>query len=204
MKRTQLNINIDPDLLQKIKSSARKSGKSLVEYITDSFQDHLYNFPSEDLEMKLNNFEQRLRLIEENIGSVKKINKQFVDFTPHEAANYSRFIKAIFEREFKSKKYNSSKDAWQDFITHFTRFDEWNEILTLRLKEIIFIDHADSLTCNEINSLRNSKKCPSPLRTGLINWINNSEKECCCNNNYFPSEKSIGENGTDLISNPIL
>ena len=40
MKRTQLNVNIDPNLLKEIKTSARKEGKSLVEYVNDFFIKH--------------------------------------------------------------------------------------------------------------------------------------------------------------------
>ena len=35
MKRNQLNINIEPELLQKIKESARKSGKSITRYVSE-------------------------------------------------------------------------------------------------------------------------------------------------------------------------
>ena len=49
MKRTQLNINIDPILLKEIKASARKSGKSLVEYVNDVFRKELHNDVSGDM-----------------------------------------------------------------------------------------------------------------------------------------------------------
>ena len=67
MKRTQLNINIDPNLLKEIKTSARKEGKSLVEYVNDLFIKHLNNDASDDVEIRLSNHENRLKLIEENI-----------------------------------------------------------------------------------------------------------------------------------------
>ena len=68
-------------------------------------------------------------------------------------------------------------------------------------KEILFIDHGDSLNCDEMNSLKDSQMCPSPLRTGIINWINNSEKgKCSCSNSNFPSEQIIRAKGAELIS----
>ena len=82
MKRTQLNINIDPNLLKEIKTSARKEGKSLVEYVNDFFKKHLNKHASDDLEIRLNNHENRLKLIEENIGLAIKQKKNLSDFTP--------------------------------------------------------------------------------------------------------------------------
>ena len=118
MKRTQLNINIDPNLLKEIKFSARKAGKSLVEYVNDFFIKHLYNDPSNDIEIRLNDHENRLKFIEENMALAIKHKKKFSNFTPQEAANYNDFVKAIFEKEVKRKKYISTKDAWNDLISH--------------------------------------------------------------------------------------
>ncbi len=44
MKRTQLNINIDPNLLKEIKASARKSGKSLVDYVNDYRRTYAFRY----------------------------------------------------------------------------------------------------------------------------------------------------------------
>jgi len=201
MKRTQLNINIDPNLLKEIKSSARKAGKSLVEYVNDFFIKNLDNSAPVELEMRLSNLEKRLKFIEEEMGLDIQRNKKFSDYTPQEAANFNDFVKAIFEKEVKKKKYNSSKDAWNDLISHLNCFDKWNERCSLRLKEILFIDHGESLNCDEMNFLKDSEMCPSPLRTGIINWINNSEKgKCSCSNSNFPSEQIIRAKGAELIS----
>ena len=118
MKRTQLNVNIDPNLLKEIKTSARKAGKSLVEFINDFFIENLHNPASDDVEIRLSNHENRLKFIEENIGLAIKQKQKFSDFTPQEAANFNDFVKAIFEKEVKRKKYISTKDAWNDLISH--------------------------------------------------------------------------------------
>ena len=190
-----------PSFLKEIKTSARKEGKSLVEYVNDFFKKHLNNDASDDLEIRLSSHENRLKLIEENIGLAIKQKKKLSDFTPQEAANFNDFVKAIFEKQVKRKKYNSTKDACDDLISHLNCFDKWNERCSLRLKEILFIDQGDSLDCDEMNSLKDSRMCPSPLRTGIINWINNSEKgKCSCSNSNFPSEQIIRAKGADLIS----
>ncbi len=201
MKRTQLNINIDADLLKEIKASARKSGKSLVEYVNDLFRKELHNDASGDIEIRLSNHEKRLQFIEENILSDIKQNMKISDFTPQEAENFNDFVKAIFKKELKRKQYNSPTDAWHDFVSHLNCFDKWDEKCSLRLKEILFIDHGDALNSDEMNSLKGSEMCPSPIRTGIINWINNSERgQCCCSNSNFPSEKLIREKGARLVS----
>ena len=56
-ERTQLNINIDPDLLLKLKSKAIKEGKTLTEYVTNQ----LKSVPEKNLEDSL---EERLTRIE--------------------------------------------------------------------------------------------------------------------------------------------
>ena len=201
MKRTQLNINIDPNLLKEIKASARKSGKSLVDYVNDFFRSHLHHDVDSDLEMRLSNHEKRLKFIEEHMLLDIKQNKKISDFTPQEAENFNDFVKAIFKKEVKRKQYNSPADAWHDLVSHLNCFDKWNERCSLRLKEILFIDHGDALNSDEMNSLKESEMCPSPIRTGIINWINNSEKgQCCCSNSNFPSEKLIREKGALVIS----
>ena len=201
MKRTQLNINIDPNLLKEIKASARKSGKSLVEYVNDLFRKHLHNDASGDIEIRLSNHEKRLKFIEDNILLDIKKNKKISNFTPQEAENFNDFVKAIFKKELKRKQYKSPTDAWHELVSHLNCFDKWNERCSLRLKEILFIDHGDALNSDEMNSLKDSEMCPSPIRTGIINWINNSEKgQCCCSNSNFPSEKLIREKGARVIN----
>ena len=74
----------------------------------------------------------------------------------------------------------------------------------LRFKEILFYN-GYRLNCDEINSLNGSKMFHSPLRIGIINWMNNSEKvKCCCSNNNFLSESIILEKGAQLIGNPYI
>ena len=121
-------------------------------------------------------------------------------FTPHELQNFNEFIKAVFSKELKRKGYRSTKEAWNDFINHINCFEQWSETCSFRLKESLFIEHADPLTCDEMNQLTKGKRCPCPIRTGLINWINNSDQgKCCCADKSFPSQQVICEKGSNLI-----
>ena len=60
MKRTQLNVSIDPKLLEKIKESARISGKSLVGFVSDCFVNQIENLPVESIDSRFQTIVQRL------------------------------------------------------------------------------------------------------------------------------------------------
>ena len=200
MKRTQLNVSIDPKLLEKIKESARISGKSLVGFVSDCFVNQIENLPIESIDSRFHMIEKRLQLIENELKFPVLQTPKTTTFTSKEVQNFNEFIKAIFSKELRKKGYKSIKEAWNDFITHINCFEQWNETCSFRLKESLFIEHGDPLTSDEINYLRQGNICPQPIRTGIINWINNSDRgECRCSNKNFPSEQQICKNGSLLV-----
>ena len=200
MKRTQLNVSIDPKLLEKIKESARISGKSLVGFVSDCFVNQIENLPVESIDSRFQTIEQRLQLIENNLQLPALRAQRTQHFTSQELENFNEFIKAVFKKELKRKGYRSMKEAWNDFINHINCFEQWDETCSFRLKESLFIEHADPLTSEEINHLKEGDVCPQPIRTGIINWINNSDRgECCCSDKEFPSQQQICEKGPILV-----
>ena len=200
MKRTQLNVSIDPKLLEKIKESARISGKSLVAYVSDCFVNQIENLTVESIDSRFQVIDQRLQSIERKLDFPVYKSQSKAHFTPHELQNFNEFIKAVFRKELKRKGYRSMKEAWNDFINHINCFEQWDEKCSFRLKESLFIEHADPLTSEEINHLKEGEVCPQPIRTGIINWINNSDKgECCCSDTEFPSQQQICEKGPRLV-----
>ncbi len=200
MKRTQLNVSIDPKLLEKIKESARISGKSLVGFVSDCFINQIENLPVESIESRFKLIEQRLQLIEEKIEFSALQAQKTPTFTSQELQNFNEFIKAIFKEELKRKGYKSIKEAWNDFINHINCFDQWDETCSFRLKESLFFEDGDPLTSDEINQLKEGEICPQPIRTGIINWINNSDRgKCCCSVKDFPSQQQICEKGLMLV-----
>ena len=200
MKRTQLNVNIDPKLLEQIKESARISGKSLVAFVSECFVNQLETLPVETIDSRLNMIEERLQLMENKLELPALENQKTQPLTSQQIQNFNEFIKAVFRKELKRKGYQSMKEAWNDFINHINCFDQWNETCSFRLKESLFIEHADPLTSDEINNLQEGLICPQPIRTGIINWINNSTRgKCCCSDNEFPSQKQICEKGSLLV-----
>ncbi len=200
MKRTQLNVSIDPKLLEKIKESARISGKSLVGFVSDCFVNQIENLPVESIDSRFQTIEQRLQLIENHLQLPALKAQRNQPFTSQEVENFNEFIKAVFRKELKRKGYRSMKEAWNDFINHINCFEQWDETCSFRLKESLFIEHADPLTSEEINHLKEGDVCPQPIRTGIINWINNSNRgECCCSDKEFPSQQQICEKGSMLV-----
>ena len=200
MKRNQLNINIDHELLQKIKESARKSGKSITRYVSDCCSKYVEDCSAQSFDSRILSIELRLKSIESTLSLLVSSPQKNTPFTKTEATNCNQFIKAIFLKELQRKQYISIKDGWNDLIMHINCFDQWNDLYTLRLKESIFIEHGDPLTCDEMNSLTKGKECPCPIRTGLINWINNANHgQCSCSDQSFPSQQTICEKGTALL-----
>ncbi len=200
MKRTQLNVSIDPKLLKRIKETARISGKSLVGFVSDCFLNQLDDQPSETIDSRFSLIEQRLQSIEKKLDLPIVNSQENKPFTTQEVNNFNEFIKAIFRKELEIKGYSSTKEAWNDFINHINCFDQWNETCSFRLKESLFIEHGDPLSSDEINHLKEGEICPHPIRTGIINWINNSDKaQCCCSDNNFPSQEAIFKKGSKLL-----
>ncbi len=200
MKRTQLNVSIEPKLLEKIKQSARFSGKSLVGFVSDCFVNQIDNLPVESLDSRFNKIEQRLQSIERKLELQSNQVQNKTSFTSREVQNFNEFIKAVFIKELKRKGYKSIKEAWNDFINHINCFDQWDERYSFRLKESLFIEHGDPLSSDEINDLKEGKICPDPILTGIINWINNSTRgQCCCSVKDFPSQQQICEKGKTLV-----
>ena len=200
MKRTQLNVSIDPKLLEKVKETARISGKSLVNFVSDCFLNQNNNNPVSSIDSRFQLIEKRLKSIEKNLQLQAPQNRNPKTFLTQEEQNFNEFIKAIFRKELKRKGYTSTKEAWNDFINHINCFEQWDEICSFRLKESLFIEHGDPLTSEEINHLKEGEICSQPIRTGIINWINNSNKgECCCADKEFPSQQQMCEKGSILV-----
>ena len=96
MKRTQLNVSIDHKLLEKIKESARISGKSLVGFVSDCFVNQIENLPVESIDSRFQTIEQRLQLIENNLQLPALKAQRTQPFTSQEVENFNEFIKAVF------------------------------------------------------------------------------------------------------------
>ena len=104
MSRTQLNINIDPELFKKVKASARKAGQSLTGYVSDCFAKQLEPDSSESIDDKFSKIEERLKSIEKTILELDPKSYKTKPFTPQEAEKCNEFIKAFFHKEVERKE----------------------------------------------------------------------------------------------------
>ena len=59
-ERSQLNINISPDLLKRIKQHAKKQGLTITEYVTDAMTIVLDGNKDLNLEERMKRLEKRL------------------------------------------------------------------------------------------------------------------------------------------------
>ena len=71
MERTQLNINIDPDLLKSLKREALESNKKLVVLICQILNDHIENSINKNnvtskIYKELTDLKKRISLLEES------------------------------------------------------------------------------------------------------------------------------------------
>ena len=102
MKRTQLNVSIDPKLLEKIKESARLSGKSLVGYVSDCFVNQIENLPVESIDSRFQMIEQRLQAIEKNIQLINPQTQNTPSFTSVELKNFNEANCTLWNNYFAS------------------------------------------------------------------------------------------------------
>ena len=201
MGKKQLNIKIDSQLMENLKRGAIRSGQSITEFVSEAIVNKLTNnIP------KRQDFEARLLSVESRLSALEGKNVNMLDdsknltLSKQEIENFSNFFQGIFIEETKRKNYKSAQDAWNDLISYIDCFEQWNHTLTMRLKEVLFIKGGNPFNNEEMCLLANGKVCPSPLRTGLINWINNKKMgECSCSDKSFPSEHDIYEKGAQLL-----
>ena len=96
-RRTQLNINIDPELFSRLKKKARLSGKTLSAFVSDSLFEQLANGFPETLEDRVGTIEEKLNYFELALSSIAPIKKT-TPFTDLEASNCNDFIKIELNR----------------------------------------------------------------------------------------------------------
>ncbi|MBM5794192.1 MAG: hypothetical protein FJ057_09730 [Cyanobacteria bacterium K_DeepCast_0m_m1_088] len=61
MARSQLNIKIDPELLQRVKAHATRQGKTVTEFVAETLMEAV-------AEEKVASIEERLARIEKHLG----------------------------------------------------------------------------------------------------------------------------------------
>ncbi len=161
-KRSQLNINIDPELLIKLKSEATKSGKTLTNFVIEKLTD----FPSNQKDD--NNLEERLLRVEKmlnlnvDITEEKKVVGSI--FTDEGAKNYGKTAKELFESHLRKKGIDTHAGL-REIEHHLKPYPHGNPELVF---QILLGTH--DLTGLEMTNSYRYGSCP--MRSALNDWTN--------------------------------
>ncbi len=162
-ERTQLNINIDPELLLKIKSEAIKNGMTLTEFVTEKLATVESISNNDALEQRLAKIEQHLNLDtnlpdpEKTIGSI---------FTDDGAKNYGEVAKRLFDA-FLKKKGLSKEDGLKELAVKLAKLPHSSPELVFQ----ILLGNHDLKGIEMTNAYRHGS---CAMRTALVEWSNDS------------------------------
>ena len=165
-KRTQLNIQIDPDLLLRLKSEAIKNGKSLTELVTQKLLMIPEKSTLDSLEQRLTKIEQHLN-IESNSSDKKKTIGSI--FTDQGAKKYGEVAKALFDLHRKKKEL-SIEAGLQELAKYLKELPHSSPELVF---QILIGDHV--LTGLEMTNTYRHGSCA--MRTALSQWCNDPLEE---------------------------
>ncbi len=168
-ERTQLNINIDPKLLVKLKSESIKNGKTLTEFVTEklaSISTDSTSSSQDSLEQRLTKIENHLNLNNKSYASEKSIGAIFTD---EGAKEYGDVSKKLFELHLKKKKL-SIGDGLKELSTYLDKLPNSNPELVY---QILLGTHA--LTGKEMTIAYRHGSCA--MRTALIEFCNDPLEE---------------------------
>ncbi len=162
-ERTQLNINIDPELLLKLKSEAIKNGMTLTQFVTSKLSNIDSISTNAVLEARLAKIEEHLNLSKNLSDSEEMISAIFTD---QGAKKYGEVAKSLFELHLK-KKGISKEEGLKELAIILKK-------LPHSFPELIFqilLGHHD-LTGLEMTEAYRCGSCA--MRTALMEWSNDS------------------------------
>ena len=154
-KRTQLNIEIDEELLKALKYMALSKN------------------------IKLNALVKEVLSEKTRLANLPEISRSY---SQKDAINFHNFMKEIFEKKSNKFNYPTKIDAFNSLISCIETFDKLESEDTKRLKSIL-LETGEYLKPDELNKLCKKKNHEGPIYSGLRNWIGSSEfpsKELIC------------------------
>ena len=161
--RTQLNINIDPELLLKIKSAAIKSGMTLTEFVTEKLANIESIAKNDALEERLAKIERHLNLDKNSSDSEKTRGSIFTD---DGAKNYGQVARRLFN-VFLKKKRLSKEDGLKELALKLLTLPHSSPELVF---QILLGNH--DLTGLEMTKAYRHGSCA--MRTALVEWSNDN------------------------------
>ncbi len=160
-ERTQLNINIDPELLLRIKSEAIKNGMTLTDFVTEKLANIESGGNSDALERRLAKIERHLNL-DKNSSDPEK-NKGSI-FTDDGAKNYGDVARSLFN-VFLKKKGLSLEDGLKGLAINLAKLPYSSPELVFQ----ILLGNHDLTGLEMTNAYRNGA---CAMRTALVEWCN--------------------------------
>ena len=146
-KRTQLNINIDEELLKALKFKALSKN------------------------IKLNTLVKQI--LSENTKSLT-LDVSSNRFSDHDAINCTNFMKSLFQKASKKLNYPNQEEAFKSLISQIEKFDQWDDAYTKRLNSVL-LGSAEPWTSSELNNLTLDRECECPIYAGLKIWTGSDE-----------------------------
>ena len=141
--RTQLHVNINPELLKSLKQNAIKSGMTLTEYVSQIIRNYISNdnIPDEvDLiEKRIESIENQLKSInnklnQANINSTINILDNSVNgFSKEGAVTFAKSVTQLFREECKKRKL-STEEAVIELTPHIQstfNFKYWGTVIEM-------------------------------------------------------------------------
>ena len=170
------------------------SGKSLTEHITDLVTKSLSDNDIQNIDLssenKIEDLEKRLLSLESIVANHEYLSQKLKPFTNSEAANCTKFMRAVFDKELEKRNYDDKSDGFDDFFKSVQVYDGLNKSFSDRLKEIMLSEKSSPWTGRELNELTGEDKCNCSIRKGLIHWT--GKTEC-------PSQQEICDKGEELL-----
>tara|TARA_B100000131_G_C17943553_1_gene543373 strand:- start:272 stop:838 length:567 start_codon:yes stop_codon:yes gene_type:complete len=162
-ERTQLNINIDPQLLVKLKSEAIKSGKTLTDFVVEQLKKTSEKSSESSLEERLLRIEKILFLNEDSPEDSQKLAKKIgTIFTDQGAKLYGEIARSEFESHVK-KMGLTIPEALQELANHLKNYPYSNPELIF---QILLGTH--NLTGLEMTNAYRHGSCA--MRSALNDW----------------------------------
>lgn len=149
VKRTQLNINIDENLLRELKKLSIDEGLKFADFIRNT------------LENKVNS-QKKEYSFSSNI-SIRSLN------------NMSSFTKDLFKLKYHKFRYKNEEKALEDFVSYLDKYPRWNKTFTQSLEESLLSDKTPIFSIEDLNFLTKNGASQCPLYLGLKEWIGCNE-----------------------------
>ncbi|PYE01081.1 hypothetical protein [Prochlorococcus marinus] len=165
-KRSQLNIQIDPELLIELKTEAIKNGKTLSGFVTELLEQSPNKGSEEILEQRLLRVEKEIKLIK-NISLERAVqdNTPKTIFSDSGAKIYGEVAKELFEFYRKEKKL-TLKAAFAELSRCLENYDSQPELVF----NLLSGDH--ELSGKEMTDAYRNGSCG--MRSALSDWTQSS------------------------------